>query len=173
MKSIIPLLSLAATIAASAGCSTVTPAAPALSPARVQTGDRIDKKKKPYEILKATHISVETVECNPSGLAGVAEFSASGTAKGRVKGKFTMVGGWNFAIVGSQTVWNFSESFEIKGKHPKDGGVTGSGTGNISTCKKFGPVTGGSDLTYHLGKKAGDATTNSLKDGGTLLQQLH
>jgi len=173
MKSTIALLSLAATLVASAGCSNTTPSMPAFSPARVQTNDRIDKKKKPYEILKAAHISVDTVECNPSGLAGVASFTASGTAKGRVKGKFSMVGGWNYAIISGQTLWNFSESFEIKGKHPKDGTVTGSGTGNVADCKKFGPITSGSDLTYHLGKKTGDVSTNALKDGGSMLEQLH
>ncbi len=160
------------TLIASAGCSSATPSAPAVFPAHSQAADGSDAKKKPYEILKAAHVNVTVEECNPSGLAGVASFTANGTAKGHVHGKFKVAGGWNFAIISGKTMWNFAESFEIKGKHPKVGGVTGSGTSAIATCKKFGPVSGGSDLTYHLGKKSGDATTNLLEDGGTLLQQL-
>jgi hypothetical protein len=147
------------------------PGMPSAFMAHEQTSARFDVKK-PYVSLKAAKVAVTEVECNPSGLAGVATFSANGAAKGRVHGNFAATGEWNFVIESGKTLWYFSEKFEIKGKHPKDGTVTGNGTGAIATCKQFGPVGGGSDLGYHLGKKTGSATTTLLKDGGSFLQRL-
>ena len=160
--------SVAITLVVLASCSSPTPmpSLPGVAPM-----DQVDAHKKSYETLKAARVVVKVQSCI-SG-TGAATFSASGKAKGRVRGKFRLTGTWNFFNVGGESYWTFAESFEIKGKHPTDGIVTGSGTDSIATCKTFGPVNGGKELTYKLRLRSGAATTTLLKNGAALLQRLH
>ena len=162
-------LLIATAIAALAGCSNAAPSVPKLLPGAV-SNDSADAHQKVVETLKARRIVVKVQSC-VSG-TGEATFTAKGKAKGRVRGKFTASGVWNFFSSGSQTVWTFSESFKIKGKHPTTGTVTGNGTDAIATCKTFGPVNNKTDLTFHLGNATGAATTTLLKNGATLVQQM-
>lgn len=157
---------IAAGLLTLASCSSPTPmfSTPGVAPA-----DQVDARKA-YETLKARRVVV-TVQSCVSGTGG-ATFSASGKAKGRVRGKFTLTGTWSFFSVGGQSYWTFAESFKIKGKHPTVGTITGSGTDAIATCKTFGPVNGGKELTYKLRVRSGAATTTLMKNGAALLQRL-
>ncbi|MEO7202232.1 MAG: hypothetical protein ABIZ82_06530 [Candidatus Tumulicola sp.] len=103
---------------------------------------------------------------------GTATFHAKGTAKGPNPGTITAKGEWNFFIVGGQTTWTFAETFKISGKHPADGTITGNGNGKTATCTTVGPVTKSDVLEYHLGTASGSATTNRLKNGGSMLERL-
>lgn len=170
MKSGICVVTLASTVAALAGCSGEKSLAPAV-PGGTQT--QVSDHGGPlavFETLKSARVVVKVQSCG-SG-AGTATFSAKGRAKGHVRGKFSVSGTWNFYSIGTQALWTFSESFKIKGKHPTVGTITGSGTSTLATCKTFGPASG-SDLTYHLGSKSGNATTKELKNGASFLQQMH
>ena len=162
---------LAAALLALAGCSSAAPSAVPFPAAGTQINDTGAPRKKVFETLKAGRVVVKVQSC-VSG-TGVATFAAKGKATGHVRGKFSVSGTWNFFNAGGQSYWTFSESFTIKGKHPKVGTVTGSGTDAIATCKTFGPVNGVKDLTYELGTKSGAATTSLIKNGAAFLQRLH
>ncbi|MGA8099739.1 MAG: hypothetical protein WB810_13880 [Candidatus Cybelea sp.] len=151
------------------GCSGGTPSAPTFPPGGRQVSSRIDMAAI-AETLKARRVVVKQQFC-ASG-AGEATFSAKGPARGHVRGKFVASGVWNFYSGGGQTLWTFSETFKITGRHPADGTITGNGTDAAATCKTFGTVSG-KDLTYHLGTLSGAATTNLMKNGSRLLERLH
>lgn len=169
MKRAIYELVIAGALAALASCSSATPSAPPISPAGAQMRDYIDARKKVVETLKARRMTAKVQLC-ASG-SGETTFMIKGKAKGHVRGKVVAKGEWGFSTIGGQTLWTFSETFKIKGK--ADGTITGSGTDNIATCKTFGPVNNNNDLAYHLGTLSGSATTNLMKNGGKLLQQMH
>jgi len=169
MKRGIHELVMVGALAALAGCSSAMPSAPPISPTSVQMRDYTDARKKVVETLKASRITAKVQLC-ASG-SGETTFTFKGKGKGHVRGKVVAKGEWSFSSIGGQTLWTFSETFKIKGK--ADGTITGSGTDNIATCKTFGPVTNNKDLAYHLGKLSGFATTNVMKNGARLLQQMH
>ena len=157
----------AAALAALVGCSGETPTALSFSPA----GSRVNGMASAavVETLRARRITVKKQSCG-SG-AGSATFTYKGKAKGRVRGKLLAKGAWSFSSVGGETLWIFSETFRIKGKHPADGTITGSGTDAVATCTTFGPVSN-KELTYHFGTLSGAATTNLMKNGAKILQRL-
>ncbi len=171
MKLRIYTLFAACTVLACAGCFGATPSAPALSSAGSAGNDGIAALSI-VEALKARRIAVKTQSCL-SGQSGSATFGAKGKAKGKFRGKFVAKGQWSFSNVGGSTLWTFAETFKIKGAHPADGTVTGSGTDGVATCKTFGPVKNLKDLQYHLGTASGAATTILMKNGAKLLEQLH
>ena len=170
MKPGIYELFIAGALVALAGCSSGSPATPASSSTSTQSSESIDAKAV-VETLKSGHVTVKVQSCI-SG-TGAATFSAKGKAKGHVRGKFVVSGEWNFYSGAGQSFWTFAETFKIKGRHPITGTITGTGTDSVAKCKTFGPVSGGSELTYHLGQLSGAATTKLIKNGGTLLEQMH
>ena len=161
---------IAGTLGAFVGCSSGTPAAPPFSPTTTEMNYRADARKV-TETLTASRVVVKVQSC-ASG-AGNATFTAKGKAKGRVRGKFALKGSWNFYDVSGAMFWTFAETFTIKGTHPMDGTITGSGSNALAKCKSFGPAGNTTDLTYHLGTASGAATTNLIKNGAMLLEQLH
>jgi len=156
-------------LVALAGCSSATPSAPPISPTAVKMRDNNDAGKKVVETLKASRIAAKVQLC-ASG-SGDTTFTFKGKATGHVSGNVTAKGEWSFSSIGGQTLWTYSETFKIGDK--ADGTITGSGTDSVATCKTFGPVTNNKDLAYHLGTLSGSATTNLMKNGGKLLQQMH
>jgi hypothetical protein len=154
-----------------AGCGGGTPSATALSPAGLQ-GDGGVSAATFGEVFKSKSIVVKQQSCI-SGQSGVATFKVKGNAGGPFRGTFTASGQWSFAIVGGQSIWTFAETFKIAGGHPADGTITGNGMGTTAKCKTFGPVSALTDLQYKLGMASGAATTNLMKNRGSLLQRLH
>lgn len=164
-------LSVGIALAALVGCSTPMRPVPSVSSTSMQRdGERDAHKKKPFEILKARSVAVTVVSC-VSG-SGEATFTAKGKAKGHYRGKFPLSGAWNFVNASGQSFWTFAETFKISGHHPITGSIEGTGSDAIATCKTFGPVKGGKDLTYELGTKKGAPTISLIKNGAALLQQL-
>jgi hypothetical protein len=155
----------ACALLAFAGCSNGASSVPGLSSAAPQG-------KSSRETLNAPRMVVKVQSCI-SGQSGEATFSAKGMAKGQFPGKFVASGQWSFTNISGKTLWTFAETFKITGGHLADGTIMGSATSDgIATCKTFGPVTH-NDLQYHLGTLSGAATTNRMKNGAKLLEQLH
>ncbi len=161
----------ASAILALADCSGGTPSAPALSSTSPQGNDYV-RALSFGEVFNAARIVVKKQSCM-GRRSGEATFSAKGKASGPITGKLVASGQWSFYRVAGQTLWTFAETFKITGRRPADGTVTGNGTKIIATCKTFGPVNSLKDLQYHLGTASGAATTNLMKNGGTLIQRLH
>jgi len=169
MKRRIYELVIASALVALAGCSNATPSAPPISPTGAQMRDYSDAGNKVVETLKASRMTAKVQLC-ASG-SGETTFTFKGKATGHVNGKVSAKGEWSFSTISGHTFWTYSETFNIAGK--ADGTITGNGTDNVVTCKTFGPVTNDKDLAYHLGMLSGSATTNRMKNGGKLLQQMH
>jgi hypothetical protein len=166
-----PALFVACAVLFFAGCSTVTPSAPAFVAAGPQGNSRVAAAPL-GEVFTAGRIVVKKRSCI-AGQSGEATFSAKGHAGGPYAGDFVASGQWNFYRIGSQSLWTFAETFKIAGRRRADGTVTGNGADIIATCKTFGPVSSLKDLKYHLGTASGAATTNLMKNGGKLVQRLH
>jgi hypothetical protein len=171
MKPIICSFLIVSAALALGGCSGGTP----VVPGAFSSGPRTENSLQAAafgEVLKSSKVVVKKGSCIQDQ-SGNASFSANGTASGPYKGKFTVGGSWSFFKSSGKTFWTFAESFKIKGAHPITGTVTGNGTGKPAACATFGPVSGLTELQYHLGMAKGAATTNLIKNGGNLLQRLH
>jgi hypothetical protein len=168
MKAIRLSSSAAIVVLIVAGCSNGAPSEPAVPVANLVGGGVVAASFG--EVLSSKRTTVQKQSCI-SG-TGTVTFHAKGTAKGPLPGTVTVKGEWNFFTISGQTTWTFAETFKITGKHPADGTITGNGNGKTATCTTFGPVTKSGVLEYHLGTASGSATTNRLKNGGSMRERL-